>query len=51
MTAWRRLGSVHAAAAIVVALAVAAVPAFAEITNPTGVAVIIGNKTYQGGLP
>ena len=29
----------------------AAAPANAEITNPNGVAVIIGNSAYQGGLP
>jgi len=29
----------------------AAAPANAEITNPHGVAVIIGNKAYEGGLP
>lgn len=51
MTIWRRVLAFVAVAAFAGAGILAAATASAEITNPNGVAVIIGNKTYEHGLP
>ena len=51
MTSGLRLGSIFAVAALAVAAPLLAAPPLAEVTNPNGVAVIIGNSKYERGLP
>jgi hypothetical protein len=46
----RSLMAAAVLAAAVIVCTVSATPALAA-ENPDGVAVIIGNKTYQGGIP